>query len=138
MVCTAGVLFCCYRRVRRDAYRAAAREAGTIEAEAPAVSHQITDLSDAVQYTALESGAESGKPAYAAVATVGESATVLTEFTSNDRARVLLEAGQQGVVWQVDDDGDVGIKFPHHPKGVWVLKRNFKHIRFGAAVTICH
>jgi hypothetical protein len=60
----------------------------------------------------------------------GFSVTILQDFQCNSKGeKVMLRAGQQGVVSRVDDDGDALIKFDDHQHKEWVARPNFRKLR---------
>jgi len=55
---------------------------------------------------------------------VGVSVRVREDLMSDREEAMLLEKGQVGIVWMVDEEGDVGIDFGAHTGGQWVRKEN--------------
>lgn len=68
--------------------------------------------------------ASMSEEADAKVIEVGMSVCVREDFMSDSVDAVLLEKGQVGIVWMVDEEGDIGIDFGAHAEGQWVRKTN--------------
>jgi len=64
----------------------------------------------------------------------GATVTVLKDFVSNSLVdKVLLKAGQTGVVSRVDSDGDVLVNFREHPSMEWITRNNFDKLMVSKA-----
>lgn len=63
------------------------------------------------------------------VFTVGDTILVDANIMSNNQNPVLLEAGKQGRISRINENGSIFVKFAHSDRRQWIKPFNFKYIR---------